>query len=84
VSKDDTSDLVSSLYAQLTAYKDEITVIGDGLSYFFPKEKWSLFNLHSHGLHLSSSYFQVLHEQLTTFAGRRKYSVGEGGCREIW
>lgn len=73
VSKDDTSDLVSSLYAQLTAYKDEITVIGDGLSYLFPKENWSFFNLHSCGLQLSSAYFKALHQQLKTFAGRRKF-----------
>ena len=69
VAKDGGRDIVSTLYSQLLECKDEITVVGDGLTYFIPKAERQMFNLHSSGLQLGSSYFETLHKQLKTYAG---------------
>lgn len=66
-------DIVSSLYSQLSECKDELAVVGNGLQYFFPIKDRRTFNPHSEGLQLWSPYFKALHEQLKTFAGRRKF-----------
>ena len=73
VRKDYGQDLASRLYSQLKEYKDELSVIGDGLRYFLPKEEMNMYNPHSDGLQLYSPYFKSLHEQLKTFDGRRKF-----------
>lgn len=73
VKKDYNQDLASRLYTQIKEYKDELSVIGDGLIYFLPKEERIMYNPHSNGLQLMSPYFKALHQQLKTFAGRRKF-----------
>lgn len=66
-------DIVSTLYSQLLEFKDELAVVGDGLKYFIPKTVGQMFHPHSYGLQLGSSYFETLHKQLNTYAGRRKF-----------
>ena len=73
VRKDYGQDLASKLYNQIKEYKDELSVIGDGLRYFLPKEEMKMYNPHSDGLQLMSPYFKALHQQLKTFAGRKKF-----------
>jgi hypothetical protein len=73
VKKDKSYDLVDSLYSQLLSIKDEMSVVGNGLKYFIPKEEQLMFNPHSDGLQLFSPYFKALHQQLKTFAGRKKF-----------
>ena len=66
-------DLASRLYSQIKEYKDELSVIGDGLKYFLPKEEMNTYNPHSEGLQLYSPYFKALHEQLKSFEGRKNF-----------
>ncbi len=73
IDKSSGHDIVSALYAQLSECKDELAVVGNGLQYFFPPEDRRTFNPHSEGLQLWSPYFKALHEQLKSFAGRRKF-----------
>ena len=73
VRKDYGQDLASKLYNQIKEYKDELSVIGDGLKYFLPKEERIMYNPHSNGLQLMSPYFKALHEQLKSISGRRKF-----------
>lgn len=75
VRKDYYQDLSSRLYSQLMEYKDELSVIGDGLRYFIPKKEMNMYNPHSDGLQLSSPYFKALHEQLKSISGRRKFII---------
>ena len=71
--KDYGQDLASKLYNQIKEHKDELSVIGDGLRYFLPKEEMNMYNPHSDGLQLYSPYFKSLHEQLKSFEGRKNY-----------
>lgn len=73
VKKEFGQDVVSRLYSQLKEYKEELSVVGDGLRYFFPKEEMQDYNPHSKGLQLYSPYFKSLHDQLKSFAGKRKF-----------
>ena len=73
IEKSSKTDIVSSLYSQLSECKDELAVVGNGLQYFFPSEDRRTYNPHSEGLQLWSPYFKALHEQLKTFAGRRRF-----------
>ena len=73
IKKDYGRDFVSTLYHNLLEFKDELTVVGDGLKYFIPKSVSKIYNPHSEGLELWSPYFKALHEQLKTFSGRRQF-----------
>lgn len=66
-------DLASKLYNQIREHKDELSVIGDGLRYFLPKEEMNMYNPHSDGLQLYSPYFKALHERLKSFDGKRQF-----------
>ena len=73
IDKDYSEDLVEVLYKRLIKTQTELTVIGDGLRYFFPKGSYHFWNYHSVGLQLHSDFFIALGEKLKTYQGKRSF-----------
>lgn len=73
IDKDYSDDLLSVLYKKLKSIQTELTVVGDGLRYFFPKGSYGYWNYYSSGLQLASEYFKSITKKLKSIAGRREF-----------
>ena len=73
IDKDYSDDLVEVLYKRLIKAQTELTVIGDGLRYFFPQGSYLFWNYHCDGLQLHSDFFIALNEKLKTYQGKRSF-----------
>lgn len=73
IDNDYADDLLDILYKRLNPIQTELTVIGDGLKYFFPKDSYHFWNLHSVGLQIDSRYFDDLNNKLKTYKGKREF-----------
>lgn len=66
-------DLAQYLYERIVPYMDEIRSFGDGLKYFFPKNREMSWNAHSEGLQTNLGYFKKLSEELKTNQAKRQF-----------
>lgn len=73
IDNDYADDLLDIVYKRLNSIQTELTIIGDGLKYFFPKGSFQYWNLHSTGLQIVSQYFADLSDKLRTYKGRRAF-----------
>ena len=66
-------DLLTVLYKKLKSFQTELSVMGEGLRYIFPKGSYDYWNYYSAGLQLNSLYFNNLDEKLKTYQGKREF-----------
>lgn len=65
--------LISLLEKKLKSYQTEITVLGDGLKYVFPRNEFSMWNYHSQGLQIFSDSIKNIAKELKTIGGKRRF-----------
>ncbi len=73
INNDVSDDLLTILYKKLKSVQTELSVMGEGLRYLFPKGSYEYWNYHSSGLQLNSQYFKSLGEKLKTYQGKREF-----------
>ncbi len=73
INKNFSDDLIGVLYQKLTSIQTELTVVGDGLKYFFPKGSYKFWNYHATGLQLASDYFNSLKNKLLHNHEKREF-----------
>lgn len=73
INDDGSDDLLTILYKKLKTAQTELSVMGEGLRYLFPKGSFGYWNYHSAGLQINSQYFKNLGEKLKTYQGKREF-----------
>lgn len=68
-------ELAQYLYERVTPFMNELRSFGDGLRYFFPKDKNMYWNTHSHGLQTGLTYFKDLASNLKTDSSKRQFLI---------
>ncbi len=72
ISKD---DLALYLYTRVKPYLSELKSFGDGLRYFFPKDKQMFWNTHSEGLQTGLNDLKKLANELKTKQAKRNFLI---------
>lgn len=66
--------LIDLLDSKLKSYQTELTVLGDGLKYVFPKKECPMWNYHSRGLQIFSDTIKTIEKNLKTYRGKRDFA----------